>query len=359
MISPKSHGKDWIKEVTQKQFPKTDPSLAERVIYALTLLEKLKGAGIDFVFKGGTALLLSMADLHRFSIDIDVVMPTKPADLEARFADIVKSGIFKRYAEDVRENRLGVKKGHYRFYFDSVILAEPPYILLDIIFDKPTYLETRLLPLTSPFVQVEGSSLEIMVPSLEGLMSDKLTTLAAETVGIAFGKGNELQIAKQLYDVARLFDRVSDIAKVRAELEKLVPVEAGYKKLGDPGVRAILEDCFDLALAVGLRGKYKPERHKEIRTGVARLGSYLLKKGSPDDVLMWAGKVAYASRLLVAETGEAIERFDAAVDMTAWSIVDQRYNQLNKISKMSPEGFFYWYHSIRVIAGTEAVTKAN
>lgn len=355
MISAHSYTKEWISNVTQKQFPNTNNELAERVIYALTLLEKLKEAGFEFVFKGGTALLLSMGSLDRFSIDIDVVMAEKPGDINARLAALAGSGVFKKFEEDERAERLNVKKGHYKFYFDSVIQKGQLPIVLDVIFDKPTYLQTIALPLACPFVATAGKAVEIIVPTLEGLMSDKLTTLAPDTVGISFGADNKLQIAKQLYDVARLFDQVKNFEKVRAELERLVPIEAGYKRIKTPSVDAILDECFDFALVAASQGKHKPERHQEIYSGAASLKAYLLRKVSVDEVMMWGGKVAYASQLLRAPSGGPAKKFDSGVDLTKWAIRDRRYVGLNRIKKSYPEGYFYWHLAIQRLAGDDAV----
>ena len=50
-----------------------DPKLVEKVVYAFGLLEQLKQAGLDFIFKGGTSLLLLTDPPSRFSIDIDII----------------------------------------------------------------------------------------------------------------------------------------------------------------------------------------------------------------------------------------------------------------------------------------------
>lgn len=57
MISGETHTKEWL-ENTRNLLKGKDPILIERVIKALTLLEQLKLQGVDFIFKGGSALLL-------------------------------------------------------------------------------------------------------------------------------------------------------------------------------------------------------------------------------------------------------------------------------------------------------------
>lgn len=47
---------DWISGVAKK-YPKSDISLIEKTIRALVLLEGLRKSSLDFIFKGGTALI--------------------------------------------------------------------------------------------------------------------------------------------------------------------------------------------------------------------------------------------------------------------------------------------------------------
>ncbi len=57
MISRKSLTKEWL-EKTKKLYKGKDPILIEKVIRAFTLLEQLKLKGLDFIFRGGSSLLL-------------------------------------------------------------------------------------------------------------------------------------------------------------------------------------------------------------------------------------------------------------------------------------------------------------
>jgi predicted nucleotidyltransferase component of viral defense system len=47
------------------------------MIYALYLLEQLQLSGLDFIFKGGTSLILLMKEPKRFSVDIDIIVSPK------------------------------------------------------------------------------------------------------------------------------------------------------------------------------------------------------------------------------------------------------------------------------------------
>lgn len=75
MIHTDSFTKEWIDKVSSiLKF--NDKNLIEKVVRAMSLLEMLKESGCPFVFKGGTALMLALADsTHRLSIDIDIICP--------------------------------------------------------------------------------------------------------------------------------------------------------------------------------------------------------------------------------------------------------------------------------------------
>lgn len=64
----------WIDRVS-KANRNADKILVEKVIRALMFLEGLVKQDIQFVFKGGTALMLLMNSTKRLSIDIDIILP--------------------------------------------------------------------------------------------------------------------------------------------------------------------------------------------------------------------------------------------------------------------------------------------
>jgi hypothetical protein len=69
MISPRSRTPEWIMGI-RRGSRGSDPILIEKMIIALTLEEGLSLSGLDFIFRGGTSLLLLSGEPRRFSIDI-------------------------------------------------------------------------------------------------------------------------------------------------------------------------------------------------------------------------------------------------------------------------------------------------
>ena len=60
MIKENCFTDEWIERFKkQKDHSRIDKIILEKMIYALHLLERLKSNGLNFVFKGGTSLVLS------------------------------------------------------------------------------------------------------------------------------------------------------------------------------------------------------------------------------------------------------------------------------------------------------------
>ena len=116
MIDIASLSADWIAEKRMK-FSK-DPSLMESMIYALYLLEQLQLSGLDFIFKGGTSLLLLLDEPKRFSVDIDIILNPRitRSELEGILSKIVEVSVFEKVELDIRRSYIGeIPKAHYKF----------------------------------------------------------------------------------------------------------------------------------------------------------------------------------------------------------------------------------------------------
>ena len=102
MITRNSATKEWL-DTVMKSYKRNVPGIVEKTIMALTLLEQLSVEGLDFIFKGGTSLMLLLDSYNRFSLDIDILLPDKPKNLEDIFNRICSNGMFKSWSEDKRK----------------------------------------------------------------------------------------------------------------------------------------------------------------------------------------------------------------------------------------------------------------
>lgn len=101
MITQKCFQKEWLVKINTDKYPDADIVLLERTIYAFELLGLLSLTKKDFIFKGGTALLLLLPELKRLSIDIDVLGKFDITNYES----VITNSVFTRYQIDERINK--------------------------------------------------------------------------------------------------------------------------------------------------------------------------------------------------------------------------------------------------------------
>ena len=122
MIHETTYTKEWIvKKSTdyKRGKKKADPTLIEKVTKAFHLIEELAKTDLEFIFKGGTSLLLLLNQMHRFSIDIDIIIEKQKheVDMDDMISEIVgKTGNFTHIEENVRNGNNEVPKAHYKVF---------------------------------------------------------------------------------------------------------------------------------------------------------------------------------------------------------------------------------------------------
>jgi predicted nucleotidyltransferase component of viral defense system len=192
MINQTEITSEWLNQVS-RQHRNADKILVEKVIRALLLLEGLVKQKIDFVFKGGTALMLHFNATKRLSIDIDIIQPNEIENLESVLNSIALEQGFLRKELQHRITNSKIKKEHYKFFFTPLHKTnkDEDYVLLDILFENVNYENVISLPVQSDFVPQSGKPLEVSVPSLEDILGDKITAFAPNTTGIPYFKGED------------------------------------------------------------------------------------------------------------------------------------------------------------------------
>ena len=103
MINQDQLTENWVRDISGEY--KADPILVEKVIRALLLLEGLVKQNLDFVFKGGTALMLHFDSSKRLSIDIDIILADSKTDLETTLTSLVEEENFIRWELQERTAR--------------------------------------------------------------------------------------------------------------------------------------------------------------------------------------------------------------------------------------------------------------
>ena len=110
---------EWINKVS-KENRNADKILVEKVIRALLLVEGLTKQNLQFVFKGGTSLMLLMNSTKRLSIDIDIILPDSPSNLDDILNKAALEQGFIRKELNQRITQTKIKKEHYKFFYTPI-----------------------------------------------------------------------------------------------------------------------------------------------------------------------------------------------------------------------------------------------
>ena len=347
MISKDSLHIDWITKVSAAN-RKADKILVEKVIRALLLLEGLAKQKLDFVFKGGTALMLILESSKRLSIDIDIIIEKEPTDLEKIFNALLESQGFTRFELQERKAATNIQKAHYKFFYKPIhqTQAEEESILLDILFEKVGYQKINQIPVDSKFLISEGEPISVKVPSKEDILGDKLTAFAPNTTGIPYFKGKtgmSMEILKQLYDVGNLIDISEDVDLVKSTFESFASTELVYRDQSGKTAEDVLKDIYQTSLCIVSRGVAGNGDFEQLQTGIQRVSRFIFSETFHiDKAIIAASKAAYIATVIRAKKG-AIEKYGDPKIMKDWVIGEPFWSRLNRLKKSNPEAFFYWY----------------
>ncbi|MCM4157605.1 nucleotidyl transferase AbiEii/AbiGii toxin family protein [Gramella sp. AN32] len=344
MIEESTYHLDWIYEVKQRLGRKYDPKLIEKVIYAMVLLEQLKINGLDFIFKGGTALLLATKKPKRFSIDIDIITEQTQSDIAPVLDTICGKTIFTHWEDDNnRKHTPDAPVGHFKLYYKSNVDGSVEPILLDVLYTPNPYPELTEIPIVHDWIQTQDEITTVKMPTFDAILGDKLTAFAPKTTGILYSKGRPVEIIKQLFDVAFLMDNISDLTIVRNSYAKVVKEGLKFRSLVLTAEQ-VLNDTQEACYTLSTRDTQSDE-FKHLQLGVSNFTNFTIEKFNIEEAITAASKVAYLSEL-IKSPDDKIERFDNPLEVKDWLIENPQYNKLNKLKKSNPEAFFYWYKTI-------------
>ena len=171
MITDKTFTEGWMKEHFGDSTRKNQ--VIEKVIYALYLLEELSLSEVNFVFKGGTSLMLKTQEFKRFSIDIDIVVEEYNLNGLETF---IKNNEFKRFTEIEKDprNNSKIKKKHYKFYYETITKEKDPYVLLDIVFEEISYENVDDTPIQFFLLDSDENITTTITPIMDELLGGEL-----------------------------------------------------------------------------------------------------------------------------------------------------------------------------------------
>lgn len=354
MIKKHCFSEEWINGFRkEKNYAKINPPILEKMINAFSLLQHLVKNDLEFVFKGGTSLILLLDDSSRFSVDIDILTRQSRETIEPIFDKIIDNSHFSKWELDERRSyKSGIPKAHYEFQFNSVFSKKTNSVLLDILFEEPNYPKVQALPIKASWIESD-EKISVAVPTIESIIGDKLTAFAPKTTGILYNRGKELEIIKQLFDLGKLFDKIEDIETVNRSFQIFAKQEIDYRKL-DIATNDILDDILETAKLISLREKNKTEpeksQFKEIQIGIRSFTNFLISGNFRiDDAINASAKVAYLASRLKYKDFSPLEIFTNQ-DITKMNLTHPDWNYLNKLKKLPDKsGFYYWYKIYKLV----------
>ena len=372
MINNKCFTKEWIDSFKkQKEHKSIQANILEKMIHALHLLELLQTNGLHFIFKGGTSLILLLEEGNRFSIYIDIVYSEERAPLEKILNKIVPGSIFTKVELDERRSyKEGIPKAHYIFEFNSAYISNGKgTILLDILFEGHKYPELKELPIKTKWIEVD-EEITVTIPSIDAITGDKLTAFAPNTVGIPYYKRDNsfaMEICKQLFDLSRLFPRLTDLNVVRKSFSAFARQEIEYRN-HDESFREmmvtpdkVLQDTIDTCLLITKRDTKREEPYKtnflDLQRGIIAFGTGYLMTGNfrIDDAIIASAKVAHLAAKLLKDDMSPIVYFDES-DIDSIIIEDPEWNFLNKLKRQPDKSsFYYWYKTVQLLNNQEKI----
>ena len=380
MIDINSLSSEWLDE-KRKLYAK-DPSIMESMVHALYLLEQLKLSGLDFIFKGGTSLILILDQPKRFSVDIDIIVSPEctKKKLEEHLDKIVENSEFlSMELDDRRSYREGVPKAHYIFTYRSnltkknqkgeIIQHPEREILLDVLFAANHYPTLIERPIQTEWLLLSGEPVTVSTPDINSIAGDKLTAFAPDTTGVPYFresiniKGETFQtemfmeIIKQAFDVGCLFDLLDNPKTFKKSFWDTAENEIKYRpEKGISSVEDVLRDTIYTSLIIARStvqaGQNGKEKFGYLQKGINQFTHYVFTETfRVEQAQVASAKAAYLSAILLSGHEDPIQRFNDSKPIKDYMISHPDYNSLNKRLKFVAKGeaLFYWNEIVKML----------
>jgi hypothetical protein len=227
-----------------------------------------------------------------------------------------------------------------------------------LLFEEHNYPQVLQLPVASTFLHQEGEPLRVAAPSVESIAGDKLTAFAPRTTGILYGKGKELEIIKQLFDLGVLFDQVQQVATVAESFAATVAKELRYRHLAETSAADVLVDTLQTALLLAQMKLNRVSTNKlapaELRRGITSFRNFVIDGAFREDqAVAAAARVAYLAARLLTQDYTPLPRPEPGVDPRTFFVPQPDFNYLNKLRTVPGDVLFYWHHTVALLQAHE------
>ena len=329
--------------------------MLEKAIVALQLLGHLAETGLPIQFKGGTSLLLRLNPIRRLSIDVDIVTQAKPAELAAALETVAKLAPFTGSEHDAERDRDLPPKKHFRVFYPSAIEPKTDHVLLDVLFEPDEAPNCEPTLIATPFITPERE-VRVPVPTIDSLLGDKLTAFAPRTIGILYNPRRKTDIAKQLFDVAVLFDAATDLRVAAAVYAATHARQLVYRKAAFT-LAETLNDSIEAAFLysqIDLRGGKTTEHGLLLQEGIVGLQNHIVNQPfRRDEARLAAAKAACLAAWIQRQPPNVtIDTLRFRPDQVATLRdlqIQPPWSPLTRLKGANPQAFHYWYQAQRIL----------
>lgn len=235
--------------------------------------------------------------------------------------------------------------------FNGPISERECRINLDVAFEDNPYPRVLKREVTTSFIKTSGKKTYVEIPTHESILGDKLTAFAPNTIGVnpfmtSLEKetDNRLQVMKQFYDIARLYDYVGDIKEVLVSYKTCQNFENIFRNT-KYSIKETLLDAFNHAAEIASMGLWN--KNSSFYKDIARAGTQGLETnlfdGKYNSVLAAndAAKVMHLCTCLLTSSelssnesalfkGKELQCFKAIQDLKTFTLIRNSLGLLHK-----------------------------
>ena len=236
---PENYDPEQVKELVNTRKISSIANL-EKAIFALEYVAQLQEEGLDFVFKGGSAVQILLGDQwNRLSVDADICTNTSKREVSYVVESVKNKFNDNGFSYTPRNSDLETKFVSYR-------IATPPItdisrtILLDIQMMKPRY-SLQSTKLESFFYD---SDITVQTPTINSILGDKLSVIGPTTIGRKLENSrNGIEYAKHFYDINSLYNNLTNLKEAKETYSSIIEIQEIIRD-----TKYHLSQCIDDAL---------------------------------------------------------------------------------------------------------------
>lgn len=323
-----------------------DPVILERTVYAFGLLESLVRVNMPFIFKGGTCLMLLLKTPRRLSTDIDIIVEPG-TDISYYIQEASKLFPFVEVEEQSRVGKNQIEKRHFKFIYDSPINKKKFYILLDVLFEENHYNTLVEKRIANDIILTEEPYLPVTIPSIDCILGDKLTAFAPHTTGIPYDVDKEMEIIKQLFDVATLIEECGSFRDIYESYIGTVNAEIAYRG-NECTVEDALIDTIETAACIVSRGNTRPEEYQKLLSGIKSIRNHIFKENYSGEIAaIQACSVMYMAACVLKN--KEFVRIEHPENYMKDGIGKLKYKSLSYMKKVKLEAYGYLVEAVRLL----------